>query len=520
MTEGRSLLHVCGRYLPLSETFTYDLITGVRPFEHHVIAASLENIGQFPLPSVHVSRSPERPWGLARELNPSAIVCHFGPQATTGMSIALALNRPAATIFHGYDVSRLLRDPRWVERFRAVCAGGMQALCISHAGRSRLIEIGWSAAQIDVIHLGVDTKRFAFVPPVTRWGPGRSRRILMVARLVPKKGVDVALDAIRRLKARNLEVELRIVGEGPERRRLEAQIDRWGLSHVSLLGALGHERTRQEFTRADIYIQPSVTAASGDQEGIPVSLMEAQSSGLPVVATRHSGIPELVLDGETGLLTDEANAEELAVAIERLVGDRDGAQRLAEGGRARVECEFDRDRQARRFTEYFESLAERVDRGPLVSLDRRLLPTRRGLVIRSIPFDVFARKLLLLSFRHPDVQWDVLTSRSSAPEVGRLPQVHGVWTYGDGRLSLGRLGADTLRGLQDASYSVAVVLYDDRAGMGFANVRRVARAVGARRGIALMWSDRETSLPRARPRPPRPPRDARAARALSGSSAA
>ena len=132
-----TLLHVCGRFLPLSETFTYDLIKGLDGFDHHVVASAIENLQQFPLANVSVPEPEERSWSLARAVGARAVVCHFGPQATMGMPIALAIDRPAVTIFHGYDISRLLRDKRWVERYRAVAALGMHALCISDAGRER-----------------------------------------------------------------------------------------------------------------------------------------------------------------------------------------------------------------------------------------------------------------------------------------------------------------------------------------------------------------------------------------------
>src|SRR6185503_5553637 len=274
-----TLLHICGRYLSLSETFTYDLITGLHGCTHHVVATSLKNFHHFPLTTVVVPHLEEQVWTLAGGFNASAVVCHFGPQAMLGMTTALAIDRPAVTIFHGYDVSRLVRDRIWVERYRAVARLGMHALCTSHAVRQQLIEIDWPTSQIDVIHLGVDTERFAFVPPSERW-PARPRRILMIARLVEMKGVEVALDAMRRLRDRGCDVELRIVGDGPERTRIETLMREWRLTNVSLLGALEHSMTKHELSEAHLYIQPSVTAASGDQEGIPVSLMEAMASGI------------------------------------------------------------------------------------------------------------------------------------------------------------------------------------------------------------------------------------------------
>ena len=488
-----SLLHVCGRYLPLSETFTYDLITGLGGFSHHVVATGLESVQHFPLPTVVVPQPEEQAWTIARQIDARAVVCHFGPQATLGMTIALSIDRPAVTIFHGHDISRLIRDRVWVERYRAVARLGMQALCISQAGRQKLLDIGWPASQIAVIHLGVDTRRFTFAPPAERW-PARPWRILMVSRLVEKKGVDVALEAMRRLRDRGCDVELRIIGDGPERTRIETLIRQWQLTNVSLLGALEHTLTLHEFTRAHLYIQPSVTAASGDQEGIPVTLMEAMASGVPVVSTRHSGIPELVIDGQTGLLTDERDADGLAAAIERLTRDRIGAEQFAQAARARVEQEFDRNRQTIRFDAFVRALADDADRRPSVSLSRWSTERRRGLLIRSIPISLMAKKLVLLRERYPDVEWDVLTSESSAEQVRATPLVGQVWKYTDGRLSLRSIGRPLLTELHNLSYDVVMVTYGDDIGSGFANVRRAAAAIGGRRLVALTLGDRERPL--------------------------
>jgi len=489
-----TLLHVCGRYLPFSETFTYDLITGLHGFQHHVVASSLKNFHYFPLTTVVVPHLEEHAWTLARNVNASAVVCHFGPQAMLGMTTALAIDRPAVTIFHGYDVSRLVRDRIWVERYRAVARLGMHALCTSHAVRQQLIDIDWPTSQTDVIHLGVDTERFAFVPPSERW-PARPRRILMIARLVEMKGVDVALDAMRRLRDRGYDIELRIVGDGPERTRIESLMREWRLTNVSLLGALEHTLTKHELSEAHLYIQPSVTAASGDQEGIPVPLMEAMASGIPVVATRHSGIPELVIDGQTGHLVREGDAEGLAVAIERLMRDRTGADRLAHMARARVEQNFERRRQATRFEAFFRALAENDGRRPSVSQSRYSTGSRRGLIIQSVPHGLMARKLLLLRERYPDVQWEVLTEESSATQARQIPLVGLVWTRSDGHLSLSRIGRTLLAELRDRSYDLVVVPYADDIGAGCAHVRRAAAAIGGGRLIALTLGDRELPVP-------------------------
>ncbi len=494
-----TLLHVCGRYLPLSETFTYDLIKGLDGFTHHVVAAGIENLEHFPLANVSVPEPEERAWGLAKAVGAGAVVCHFGPQATMGMPIALAIDCPAVTIFHGYDISRLLRDKRWVERYRAVAALGMHALCISQAGRDRLRSIGWPESQLHVVRLGVDSTRFAFRPPSERWSARGPRRILMVARLVEKKGVHVALEAMQTLHERELDLELRVIGDGPERERLESIIADSGLTSVRLLGALTHERTRQEFADADLYIQPSITASTGDQEGIPVSLMEAQASGIPVVSTRHSGIPELVIDGTTGWLTDEGDADGLAVAVERLSRNPAQAEQFAQAGRAHVQREFDRDTQTGRFAAYLDALIRNVTITPSVFVAARVKPRRRGLLVRSIPLSLAARKLTLLAHRYPDVEWEMLTSVGSAKSAAEMPLLSRIWTYDDGRLSLKRIGVDMLACLQTRRYDLAVVPYTDESGDDMAHIRRIALEIGARQTNALTLRDQELPLsPRRR----------------------
>jgi colanic acid/amylovoran biosynthesis glycosyltransferase len=125
---------------------------------------------------------------------------------------------------------------------------------------------------------------------------------------------------------------------------------------VAFHGARDHRFVLGLMSESDCLVAPSVTASDGDQEGIPVVLMEAMGCGLPVVATKHSGIPELVVDGESGLLVEERNAEELANRIERLMLDPDLARALGAAGRRRVAEYFDAEQQNRALFAMIESL--------------------------------------------------------------------------------------------------------------------------------------------------------------------
>lgn len=191
-----------------------------------------------------------------------------------------------------------------------------------------------------VVHMGVAFQRYrASVSGAS--DKRRPPRLLCVASLQPYKGHPVLLQACAELRELGCSFQCEIIGEGSQRGRLERQIARRGLQgHVRLLG----ERTQQEVAAhlelADLVVLPSVIAADGQMEGIPVTLMEAMASGKPVVAPNLSGIPELVEDGVTGLLFEPGNAGQLAAAVRWLLTEPALGQRLAQQGHSKVIREF------------------------------------------------------------------------------------------------------------------------------------------------------------------------------------
>jgi colanic acid/amylovoran biosynthesis glycosyltransferase len=137
-------------------------------------------------------------------------------------------------------------------------------------------------------------------------------------------------------------VRYAIVGDGPLRARLEAEVAARGLGDVvQLRGAMPHLEVRDLIARSHLLLAPSVVAADGDEEGLPTVIKEAMAVGLPVVATRHSGIPEIVIDGETGRLVAERDDEALAGAVRDLLAARERWGAYAASGRAHVEREYD-----------------------------------------------------------------------------------------------------------------------------------------------------------------------------------
>jgi colanic acid/amylovoran biosynthesis glycosyltransferase len=213
-------------------------------------------------------------------------------------------------------------------------------VAISEYNRQLLLGVDPSwGNKVHVVHCGVHLD--AYASPRPRHLQARVN-IVCVGSLQEYKGHRVLLGAAAMLRSRGVDFDLRIVGDGPLRTKLETEIARLDLrGHVELLGPLTESEVAQILGVADIYVQPSIVAASGLMEGIPVALMEAMASGVPVVATALSGVPELVEDDVTGLLAPAGDPHALADALERLTTEAALADRLARSGRIRVEQQFD-----------------------------------------------------------------------------------------------------------------------------------------------------------------------------------
>lgn len=199
--------------------------------------------------------------------------------------------------------------------------------------------------RVITIYNGLDLDRWPFLRPDGQHvdAPvGAPPLILAVGRLVPKKGFAVLIEACRLLSAQGLKFRCVIAGDGPEEPDLRQCIAAAQLGDlIELPGSVPQHRLIEELYRqATVLVQPSVVAADGDQDGIPTVILEALAIGLPVIATRISGIEEAVIDGQTGLLIPPDNAHALSNALDRIITQRDLAARLAVGGRRLAEKRF------------------------------------------------------------------------------------------------------------------------------------------------------------------------------------
>ncbi|HEX4981666.1 MAG TPA: glycosyltransferase family 4 protein [Ilumatobacteraceae bacterium] len=205
------------------------------------------------------------------------------------------------------------------------------------------------------------TKRVRFVPnavaPAAYHEPRPSGTVLCVARLVAKKGIDTLIDAAAELVVTISDLRVEVIGDGPLRSELEAQIVRLGLQdNVVLRGALRSDDVADAYNKASMLVMPCRVAADGDRDGLPTVILEAMARGLPVVSTDTVGIGEVVRDGETGLLVPADDAGAIANAIEKLWRQPALARTLGESGRALVTHRHDPGRCAKQLASVFDEV--------------------------------------------------------------------------------------------------------------------------------------------------------------------
>jgi glycosyltransferase involved in cell wall biosynthesis len=282
-----------------------------------------------------------------RQLNPVLIHAQFGLSGALVLPLTRSLKVPLLVHYRGADVTvkeeyaRYSSLNHWIyfRRREALKREARLFITVSKFLKQKLVEQGFDPDKIVPHYHGVDLARFCPDLDVPR-----EPVVLFVGRLTEKKGCEYLIQAMARVQSVLPDVKLVAIGDGPLRADLEAQAAKL-LHHYQFLGVQPPEVVKGWMNRARLLAAPSVTASQGDSEGLPNVVMEAQAMALPVVGTFHAGIPEAVLDGETGFLAPERDAEGLADNILRLLKDPELWQRFSRNGREHMQSYFDRTKQ-------------------------------------------------------------------------------------------------------------------------------------------------------------------------------
>lgn len=375
-----SVVFYSGRLLPPSETFVRAQAEELSQFTPYYMGSrrveglsipSERTVVVNPGTSLGAGKEAIYKWfGYAPELvrqiqaiAPQLIHAHFGVCAALALPIVRRVKLPLVVTFYGLDATMTDAYARthsistrvYLQRRDALKRETDLFIAVSEFIRDRLIAQGFPADKIIAHYYGVDTNRFQPDPRVER-----EPVVLFVGRLAEKKGCEYLIRAMAKVQVQNEEAELVVIGDGPLRGKLEALAKR-ELYRYRFLGLQPSETVQQWMNRARLLAAPSVTASSGDSEGLPTVVVEAQSMGLPVVGSIHAGIPQAIVPEETGFLVAERDWQALAAYILRLFEDSDLWQHCSVKAQERMRAEFDLSKQTQKLEQIYSDVVQQVN---------------------------------------------------------------------------------------------------------------------------------------------------------------
>lgn len=359
----------CTFFLKPEMLHIYRQLTGLKTFETFVITKHRQNADRFPFDDVEPLVTPRRnvlrrgylkyiirkpaliyrgEYDAIRRIlirrDPDLIHVYFGNTGVHLLPLLSKWDRAWVVSFHGMDVQRRPKEKGYDRKLAEVLQLAPLVLVRSQSLAKRLQELGCSPDKIRLNRTGIPLQNFPWVersvPVDGQW------QLVQACRLVEKKGLLATLGAFRRFIADYPKARLVIAGEGPMKDGLVRRIDELSLGNqVTLAGFLNQDDLRRVYAESHIFIHPSELAADSNQEGIPNSMLEAMASGLPVVATRHGGIPEAVQEGLDGLLVRERDEPALCEALLKLTSQPDLWRQMGKQASRSVAENFEQGQQ-------------------------------------------------------------------------------------------------------------------------------------------------------------------------------
>jgi len=285
-------------------------------------------------------------WGqkqVARWLQRShanAVLAEYGPLGAGIAPACQIVNIPLIVIFHGFDAYQFATLDRFRAPYTDLFSIAEALVVVSEPMRDQLIKLGAHPDRIQVNPCGVDSTRFCAANPA-----GAPPHFLAIGRFVGKKGPLLTIEAFAKAHEVDPTIRLTMIGTGPLLGVCKSRASELGINDViSFLGACSHDTVQAKLLEVRAVVQHSLRCSSGDQEGTPVALIEAQMAGLPVVSTLHAGIPGVVVNARTGFLVPEGDLDGMAEAMIRLAQNPQLAGEMGAAARAHALKHFTMER--------------------------------------------------------------------------------------------------------------------------------------------------------------------------------
>jgi len=368
----------CATFLKPEMLHIYRQITALERFRPVVIAQKREEAERFPFEPVFVVGKPathflrrfwfrtlrDAPWQMSHrevsyirrlldENEAQLLHIYFGHIAVHLLPLMLHWRKPTVVSFHGADVMVELDKPHYRAATREMLAAARLVLVRSESLARALGELGCPREKIRLQRTGIPLDDLPFRERI--WPNDGAWRLLQAGRLIEKKGFATSLRAFAKFQKQNPAATFTVAGEGSMQAELEELSCALGVQdRVRFTGFLSQEELRAAFYEAHIFLHPSELGADGNQEGVPNSILEAMSTGLPIAATRHGGIPEAVEHGRCGFLVEERDFEALASAIREIARSPGTFREMGLLGHEHVSAQFEQGAQIRQLETLYD----------------------------------------------------------------------------------------------------------------------------------------------------------------------
>ncbi|MBA2743829.1 MAG: glycosyltransferase [Chthoniobacterales bacterium] len=374
----RVIASYCTTFLKPEMLHIYRQVTSLQSYKTFVMTKSLQNSSRFPFGDVELI--PEPGWNPLRHgwlkfvkrqapilyrgeyqmlsslldrRGADLMHIYFGHTGVHLLPFVKQWDKPCVVSFHGADVG-LKQDIRnYAGKLKSLFSAVPLVFARSRSLSDRLVSLGCPPEKLRLCRTGVPLKEFPFVQRETpvdgKW------RLLQACRLIPKKGVATTLCAFAIFQKEFPNAELSIAGKGPLQAHLEELAEELGITaKVHFHGFLSQRELADFYAASHIFVHPSETPPDQNQEGIPNSILEAMSTGLPVAATRHGGIPEAVEEGRGGFLVDERDFEALASQLKEIARSPYAFREMGVLGSEYVAANFEQCAQIRQLEAHYD----------------------------------------------------------------------------------------------------------------------------------------------------------------------
>ncbi|MEM7010906.1 MAG: glycosyltransferase [Verrucomicrobiota bacterium] len=369
--EKNVVASFCVTFLAPEMLHVYRQITGLQEFRPHVLTQKWVHRDRFPFPAEQLTVTPKskarffrRIWfrqllnapmmvssrqrdAILRAIeaaNAKLLHIYFGHIGIYMLPVLRKKSTPVIVSFHGADAGVDMDQPRHREAMGEVFEHADKILARSESLVNELVELGCPSEKIALSRTGIPMDDW---PLVERPAPEDGAwRLFQACRLMDKKGLDVSIRAFAEIRKQHPKATFEIAGEGGLQAELESLAAELGVSDaVRFSGFLNQDQLRDSMNAAHVFIHPSRTSADGNREGVPNSMLEAMATGLPVVATRHGGIPEAVENGVSGLLVEEDDLDGVIQQLQTLIDDEALRAKLGAAAREGVDAKFSQTSQ-------------------------------------------------------------------------------------------------------------------------------------------------------------------------------